>query len=109
MFKVLAFLALVVSSATAHAINSGSIVKGTSGALGIVSPVKRCGGVGTPLNLRISDCEGYCRLRPGVVYNCEKDFMPSKSIVQNDVQQFSFYNADKLCIFTFVQALHLPP
>ncbi|OXA44458.1 uncharacterized protein LOC110857596 [Folsomia candida] len=37
----------------------------------------RCGGLATQLQLRISDCDGYCRLQPGQIYNCENDFMPS--------------------------------
>jgi len=45
--------------------------------LGIIDPVDRCGGVGTPLQLRISDCNGTCHMNPGKVYDCEQDFMPS--------------------------------
>ncbi|XP_021968425.1 uncharacterized protein LOC110863425 [Folsomia candida] len=45
--------------------------------LGVVTPTTRCGGVGTQRQLRISDCEGFCELQPGKVYNCENDFIPS--------------------------------
>jgi len=45
--------------------------------MGIVDPTRRCGGVGTPRQTRISGCEGYCTFIPGHVYNCEKDFIPS--------------------------------
>jgi len=44
---------------------------------GVVDPAYRCGGVGTPIQLRISDCEGRCRFQPGKPYDCEEDFMPS--------------------------------
>lgn len=49
-----------------------------SSALGVVDPVRRCGGLATQIQLRISDCEGICQLVPGKIYNCENDFMPSK-------------------------------
>ncbi|OXA39334.1 uncharacterized protein LOC110861279 [Folsomia candida] len=45
-------------------------------AAGVVN-VTRCEGFGTPIQTRISDCEGYCRFQPGQVYNAEQDFMPS--------------------------------
>ncbi|XP_021962078.1 uncharacterized protein LOC110857773 isoform X3 [Folsomia candida] len=46
---------------------------------GVVDPAYRCGGLATQLQLRISDCDGYCRLMPGTLYNCENDFMPSSA------------------------------
>ncbi|OXA57958.1 uncharacterized protein LOC110846792 [Folsomia candida] len=39
--------------------------------------VSRCEGFGTPIETRISDCDGYCTFIPGRVYNAEQDFMPS--------------------------------
>ncbi|OXA44489.1 uncharacterized protein LOC110857700 [Folsomia candida] len=82
MFKVFALVALFATGSIASAISSAVVVKkgvapfdGTT--LGVVQPVGRCGGVGTPLQLRISGCEGYCELQPGSIYNCEEDFMPS--------------------------------
>jgi len=83
MLKALAFLAVVVASASASAIYTGPTIvrKGLApkdgSALGVVDPAYRCGGVGTPLQLRISECEGRCSFNPGQVYNCEKDFMPA--------------------------------
>ncbi|OXA44606.1 uncharacterized protein LOC110857907 [Folsomia candida] len=53
---------------------------------GVVDPVTRCGGVGTQLQLRISDCSGRCSLRPGTVYDCENDFMPSSSSPSLDLR-----------------------
>jgi len=53
-------------------------VQGSSN-LGVVSPVTRCGGLGTPIQLRISGCEGSCSFTPGTPYNAEFDFMPSSS------------------------------
>ncbi|XP_021961825.1 uncharacterized protein LOC110857546 [Folsomia candida] len=43
---------------------------------GVVT-VSRCDGLGTPIQTRISDCDGYCRFQPGKIYNAEQDFMPS--------------------------------
>ncbi|OXA47417.1 uncharacterized protein LOC110855710 [Folsomia candida] len=46
---------------------------------GVVN-VTRCGGVGTPLQTRVSGCEGYCQVRPGQVYEFQQDFMPSSQM-----------------------------
>lgn len=84
MLQILSLVALCVSGSLASAIIPAPSIslKGLSergvAPLGVVSPVSRCGGVGTPLQLRISECEGKCELKPGTVYNCEKDFMPGK-------------------------------
>ncbi|OXA44211.1 uncharacterized protein LOC110857685 [Folsomia candida] len=43
---------------------------------GVVT-VNRCDGMGTPIQTRISDCEGRCTFQPGKIYNAEQDFMPS--------------------------------
>ncbi|OXA45275.1 uncharacterized protein LOC110857430 [Folsomia candida] len=48
---------------------------------GVVN-VSRCDGLGTPVQTRISDCDGYCRFQPGKTYDCEQDFMPSSSILR---------------------------
>jgi hypothetical protein len=84
MLKAVALVALLVSAATASAIHGASLVKKEvapfdATILGVVNPAHRCGGVGTPLQLRISNCEGRCQLVPGQIYNCEKDFMPSSA------------------------------
>ncbi|OXA58945.1 uncharacterized protein LOC110844726 [Folsomia candida] len=77
------FLCMVVAcSASSVAIsrktnNPMTAWLGVSQTRGVVAPITRCGGVATPLQLRISGCEGYCRFQPGTVYDCEKDFMPS--------------------------------
>lgn len=65
---------LAAVSATPTGLKNGRNV----GILGVVDTT-RCGGVGTQRQLRISGCEGRCSLTPGRVYECENDFMPSKS------------------------------
>jgi len=49
------------------------------GARGIIE-YERCGGVGTPVQLRVSDCDVRCSFTPGQVYNFEEDFYPSSAI-----------------------------
>ncbi|OXA45388.1 uncharacterized protein LOC110857200 [Folsomia candida] len=46
---------------------------------GVVTNITRCGGYGTPIQLRVSNCEGKCSLMPGQVYNIEYDFIPNAS------------------------------
>ncbi|XP_021959764.1 uncharacterized protein LOC110855660 isoform X1 [Folsomia candida] len=41
---------------------------------GVVN-VTRCGGVGAHRETRVSDCEGYCQVQPGQVYQVEHDFV----------------------------------
>lgn len=60
--------------------NSHGTIEGVkSTILGAVDPLRRCGGLATQRQLRISGCDGYCRFTPGQIYNCENDFMPSKT------------------------------
>jgi len=49
------------------------------GGTGIIE-YERCGGVGTPVQLRVSDCNVRCSFTPGQVYNFEEDFYPSSAI-----------------------------
>jgi len=82
MYKSAFIVALCVALATGNVITGSALgierrATVQSGTLGIVYPVYRCGGVGTPLQLRISECDGRCDFTPGKVYNCEYDFMPS--------------------------------
>ncbi|XP_021943002.1 uncharacterized protein LOC110841627 [Folsomia candida] len=87
MFQSLfAILALVATCSALSIAPKGEVaaVGGVSLArsnnpFGVVSPTYRCGGVGTQRSLRISDCDGFCTLQPGKVYNCENDFMPSSA------------------------------
>ncbi|OXA48885.1 uncharacterized protein LOC110855043 [Folsomia candida] len=63
--------------------NSHGTIEGVkSTILGAVDPLRRCGGLATQRQLRISGCDGYCRFTPGQIYNCENDFMPSQAIPQ---------------------------
>ncbi|XP_021953054.1 uncharacterized protein LOC110849891 [Folsomia candida] len=83
--KYLVALALFSASATASSIGSFSIVeasvvqKTAGSARGVVGNITRCGGYGTPIQLRISECEGRCAFQPGRVYNIEYDFIPSSA------------------------------
>ncbi len=70
------FLCIVISSSSASVSISRKKNAEVGQPRGVVSPIGRCGGVATPLQLRISECEGVCRLQPGRVYDCEKDFIP---------------------------------
>jgi hypothetical protein len=54
---------------------------------GIVN-VTRCEGLGTPIQTRITGCDGFCKFQPGKVYDCEQDFMPSKWMVKFEMYQF---------------------
>ncbi len=82
MNKIFLFLLIATVSAVAATpslVKKIQVTEEGGSMLGVVSPTYRCGGVGTPLQLRISDCEGRCRLVPGTLYNCEYDFLPSES------------------------------
>ncbi|OXA64294.1 uncharacterized protein LOC110863291 [Folsomia candida] len=68
----------VMFVAAASAISLSRKVDTLSEATGVVN-FRRCGGLGTPLQLRISDCVGNCSFEPGKIYNCEADFMPSSA------------------------------
>lgn len=76
-FTILIFILGKSESANVSLSRHGVQVKPEIGIKGVVTTV-RCGGVGTPLQLRIDGCEGYCQFRAGQVYECEEDFMPSK-------------------------------
>ncbi|OXA47855.1 uncharacterized protein LOC110855244 [Folsomia candida] len=78
---VVAILGTCSALSLTHSRNPSSISRkgGPVAPFGTVDPVARCGGVGTQLGLRISDCNGVCTLTPGTVYNCENDFIPSSA------------------------------
>ncbi|OXA64270.1 uncharacterized protein LOC110841626 [Folsomia candida] len=79
------FFALVATCSSLSIAPKGEVAVGevslarSNNPFGTVSPVTRCGGVGTQRGLRISECDGFCNLQPGKVYNCENDFMPSSA------------------------------
>jgi len=80
--KIFTLLALVAAaSAAATSFASISTAGGAAGLFqvgqkGVVTNTTRCGGYGTPIQLRVSDCEGRCSLIPGKVYDIEWDFFP---------------------------------
>jgi len=83
--KIFTLLALVAAaSAAATSFASISTAGGAAGLFqvgqkGVVTNTTRCGGYGTPIQLRVSDCEGRCSLIPGKVYDIEWDFFPSSA------------------------------
>jgi len=81
MMNTTAFTLLL---ATAVLGSSGGLLETSHsqvGTFGRVDNVTRCGGFGTPMELRVSDCEGYCKLTPGRLYQLEVDFYPSSPAV----------------------------
>ncbi|XP_035707759.1 uncharacterized protein LOC118435584 [Folsomia candida] len=80
--KYLIALALFAASASASSICSlgireASFVQNTADSTRGIVNFTRCGGYGTPIQLRISDCKERCAFIPGQEYGIEYDFITS--------------------------------
>lgn len=102
MMNPTALLLLLAFGATVVLGSSGGLLETRHAQVGIldrVDNVTRCGGFGTPMELRVSDCNGYCELTPGRLYQLEVDFYPSAAAAQLSLAIDLVFNGTPLRLF----------
>ncbi|OXA57962.1 uncharacterized protein LOC110847544 [Folsomia candida] len=99
-FSTKLFIVLVIAaSATATSIGLSAPRIFSQESKGVVTNITRCGGYGTPIQLRITECEGRCSFTPGRVYNIEYDMIPSSASTSLSLACDLVFNGTPLRLF----------
>jgi len=93
---VILVIAATASAATTISLSSARLFQESKG---VVTNITRCGGYGTPIQLRISECDGRCSFRPGRLYDTEYDLIPSSASQSLSLAVDLVFNGTPLRLF----------